>query len=115
MIVNNFMIRPHSMDIFMLKQIVEICDFDKTDIQDYIDSSENNLEVIRREMIRAIRTKDFMILASLILIDIKDEHIDSMFEVATNYFVTRNAGGSTSFTEGFTKAKEWADKFEVIP
>ena len=88
MIVNNFMIRPHSMDIFMLKQIVEICDFDKTDIQDYITSSENNLEVMRREMLFAIRTKDFMILASLILIDIKDEHIDSMFEVATNYFVT---------------------------
>jgi hypothetical protein len=88
MIINNFMIRPHSMDIFMLKQIVEICDFDKTDIQDYITSSENNLEVMRREMLFAIRTKDFMILASLILIDIKDEHIDSMFEVATNYFVT---------------------------
>ena len=88
MIVNNFMIRPHSMDIFMLKQIVEICDFDKTDIQDYITSSENNLEVMRREMLFAIRTKDFMILASLILIDIKDEHIDTMFTVATDYFVT---------------------------
>jgi len=88
MIINNFMIRPHSMDIFMLKQIVDICDFDKTDIQDYITSQENNLEVMRREMITALRTKDFMMLASLILIDIKDEHIDTMFEVATNYFVT---------------------------
>ena len=88
MIINNFMIRPHSMDIFMLKQIVEICDFDKTDIQDYITSKGNNLEVMRREMISALRTKDFMMLSSLILIDIKDEHIDSMFEVATNYFVT---------------------------
>ena len=90
MIVNNFMIRPHSMDIFMLKQIVDICDFDKSDIQDYITSSENNLEIMRREMITALRTKDFMMLASLILIDIKDEHIDTMFEVATNYFVTEN-------------------------
>jgi hypothetical protein len=88
MIVNNFMIRPHSMDVFMLKQIVNICDFDKTDIQDYIDSPGNNLEVMRRELVTALRTKDFMILASLILIDIKDEHIDAMFEVATNYFVT---------------------------
>lgn len=88
MIVNNFMIRPHSMDIFMLKQIVDICDFDKTDIQDYITNPGNNLEVMRREMITALRTKDFMMLASLILIDIKDEHIDTMFEVATNYFVT---------------------------
>ena len=90
MIVNNFMIRPHSMDIFMLKQIVDICDFDKSDIQDYIYSPGNNLELMRREMITALRTKDFMMLASLILIDIKDEHIDTMFEVATNYFVTEN-------------------------
>ena len=90
MIINNFMIRPHSMDIFMLKQIVDICDFDKSDIQDYITSSENNLEIMRREMITALRTKDFMMLASLILIDIKDEHIDTMFEVATNYFITEN-------------------------
>ena len=88
MIVNNFMIRPHSMDIFMLKQIVDICDFDKTDIQDYIDSSGNNIEIIRKELITALITKDFMMLASLILIDIKYEHIDTMFEVATEYFVT---------------------------
>lgn len=88
MIVNNFMIRPHSMDVFMLKQIVDICDFDKSDIQDYIDSPGNNLELMRREMIAALRTKDFMMLASLILIDIKDEHIDTMFEAATDYFVT---------------------------
>ena len=90
MIVNNFMIRPHTMDVFMLKQIVDICDFDKTDIQDYIVSSENSIEVMRRELISALRTNDFMMLASLILIDIKDEHIDEAFEVATNYFVTEN-------------------------
>ena len=88
MIVNNFMIRPHSIDIFMLKQIVDICDFDKTDIQDYITSSENNVAVMRRELITALRTKDFMILASLILTDIKDEHIDEVFKVIVDYFVT---------------------------
>ena len=88
MIVNNFMIRPHTMDVFMLKQIVEICDFDKADIQDYITSSEKNIDIMRRELITALRTKDFMMMASLILIDIKDEHIDSAFEAATNYFVT---------------------------
>ena len=88
MIVNNFMIRPHNMDIFMLKQILDICDFDKTDIQDYITNPENNIVIMRRELISAMRTKDFMMLASLILIDIKDEHIDNAFEVATNFFVT---------------------------
>lgn len=90
MIVNNFMIRPHSMDVFMLKQIVDICDFDKTDIQDYIDSSGNNIEIMRKELITALRTKDFMMLASLILIDIKYEHIDTMFEVATDYLMTED-------------------------
>ena len=88
MIVNNFMIRPHNMDIFMLKQILDICDFDKTDIQDYITNPENNIVIMRRELISAMRTKDFMMLASLILTDIKDDHIDNAFEVATNYFVT---------------------------
>lgn len=34
---------------------------------------------------------------------------------ATNYFVTRNAGGSTGFREGFDAAEVWANKFEVIP
>jgi len=101
MIVNNFMIRPHTMDVFMLKQIVDICDFDKTDIQEYIVSSENSIEVMRRELISALRTNDFMMLASLILIDIKDEHIDTMFEVATEYFVTEN---------GFKKKAQDYDK-----
>jgi len=101
MIVNNFMIRPHTIDVFMLKQIVDICDFDKTDIQEYIVSSENSIEVMRRELISALRTNDFMMLASLILIDIKDEHIDTMFEVATEYFVTEN---------GFKKKAQDYDK-----
>ncbi len=87
MIVNNFMIRPHNMDIFMLKQIVDICEFDKTDIQDYITSPGNNLEVMRREMMSALKTKDFMILASLILKDIIDEHIPDAFKVGLDYFV----------------------------
>jgi predicted chitinase len=39
---------------------------------------------------------------------------DDKYE-ATNYFVKLNAGNVTTFTEGFTKAREWADKFEVMP
>lgn len=86
MIVNNFMIRPHNMDIFMLKQIVNICDFDKTDIQQYI--MTGNFEVILRELTSALRTKDFMMLASLILTDIRDEDIMSTFKTIIDYFAT---------------------------
>jgi hypothetical protein len=42
---------------------------------------------IRREMMSALKTKDFMILASLILKDIIDEHIPDAFKVGLDYFV----------------------------
>ena len=29
MIINNFIIRPHNMDVFMLRQLAQTCDFDK--------------------------------------------------------------------------------------
>ncbi len=88
MIVNNFVIRPHNIDVFMLKQIVNVCDFDKSDIHDYITSSGNNIEIMRTELLSALRTRDFMMIASFILTDIKDDHIHDAFEVASNYFVT---------------------------
>jgi hypothetical protein len=85
MIVNNFMIRPHNMDIFILKQIVNICDFDKTDIQQYI--MTGNFEVMRQELLTALRSKDFMTLASLIVTDIKDKDIMDTFKTILDYFV----------------------------
>ena len=70
MIVNNFIIRPHSMDIFMLKQIVRMCDFEKT--EDKFDSILDN--------------KDFMILSYLVLSEIKDDDIDDIFCQTIDYF-----------------------------
>jgi hypothetical protein len=86
MIVNNFMIRPHTMDIFMLKKIVDICDFDNSDIQKY--NISGNFEIINSELNSVLRAKDFMMLASLILTGIKEEHIIATFKTALDYFVT---------------------------
>ena len=86
MIVNNFMIRSHTMDVFMLKQVVDICEFDKTDIQDYIISA--NYDIIHTELLSALRTKDFMMLASFILSDIKDKHLLDTLNTIVGYFVT---------------------------
>lgn len=71
MIVNNFMIRPHSMDVFMLKQVVNMCDFETID---------NKLEGI-------LKNQDFMMLAWLILSEIKDERIDETINIAITYFI----------------------------
>jgi hypothetical protein len=75
------------MDVFLLKQIVNICDFDKSDIQNYITSSGNNYEIIRTELLGALRTRDFMMLASFILTDIKENHLLDMFKSIIDYFV----------------------------
>jgi hypothetical protein len=74
------------MYVFILKQLVNICDFDKTDIQDYIENA-TNFEVMRNELLNALKTKDYMIMASYILTDVKEEHLPQVFKVITDYFV----------------------------
>ena len=84
MIVNNFMIRPHNMDIFILKQLVNICDFDNSDIQEY--NTNGDFEFIRAELVSVLTNKDFMMLAALILTDIKEQHLLEAFKVILDYF-----------------------------
>ena len=73
MIVNNFMIRPHSMDIFMLKQIVNMCEFETNDI---------TLESV-------LQSEDYMIIASLILSEIKDEQLVDTLSQVVQYFIKK--------------------------
>lgn len=73
MIVNNFMIRPHSIDIFMLKQIVNMCEFETNDTV---------LESI-------LQSEDYMILASLILSEIKDKCLLDILSQVIQYFIKK--------------------------
>lgn len=81
MIVNNFMIRPHSTDIFMLKQIVRVCDFDKDNSIDY-----TNLNNIKTELAGILKTRDYYMLASFVLTDVKNAHLIDVFEGAIDCF-----------------------------
>jgi len=73
MIINNFMIRPHSMDIFMLKQIVNMCEFETNDVL---------LESV-------LQNEDYMILASLILSEIKDDCLVDTLANVIQYFIKK--------------------------
>jgi len=84
MIVNNFMIRPHTMDIFMLKQIIQICDFDNPCIQEYKTSS--NFTIISTDLESILEIQDYMMLAFLILTEIKDEHIIETLKIVVKHF-----------------------------
>jgi hypothetical protein len=85
MIVNNFMIRPHTMDIFMLKQIVIMCSFDNSYIQEY--EKTGNFKIISTELESILKTQDFMMLASLILSYIKEEHNVDALKTTISYFI----------------------------
>lgn len=74
------------MDIFILKQVINICDFDNSDIQEY--NTNGDFEFIRAELVSVLSNKDFMMLAALILTDIKEQHLLEAFKVILDYFAT---------------------------
>jgi hypothetical protein len=84
MIINNFIIRPHNMDIFMLRQISQICDFDKQHIAGY--KSTEKFNIIYKEVLLAMETDDYLTLSSLICNDILDSHLMPMLEKIIEFF-----------------------------
>jgi len=84
MIIHNFMIRPYTMDIFMLKQIIHVCDFENPSTQEYKISS--NFAIINNELDIILENQDFIMLSSLILTEIKDDHIIETLQIVVNYF-----------------------------
>jgi hypothetical protein len=73
MIIHNFMIRPFNMDIFMLKQVVNMCDFETNNVI---------LESI-------LRCEDYMILAFLLLSEINEECLMDTFIKGIQYFIEK--------------------------
>ena len=73
MIIHNFIIRPFNMDIFMLKQVVNMCDFETGDVI---------LESI-------LHCEDYLILASLLLSEIKEECLMDTFIKGIQYFIEK--------------------------
>ena len=84
-IVNNFMIRPHTMDVFMLRNIIHKIDIDKGYILDY--TSSGNMKCLKNELIDLLENEDYIMLASLIIQDIQDKHLLDTYTIVDEYFV----------------------------
>ena len=85
MIIHNFIIRPYSLDVFMMRHFVKIFDFEKCSlIVDYI--STNNFKYISDAISSYLEKEDYMILASLFLVEINEEHLLDAFNVVIKYF-----------------------------
>ena len=86
MIINNFIIRPHNMDVFMLRQLAQTCDFDKQYLVGY--KCVTNFNIIHKEIILALETEDYLTLSSLICNDIFDKHLILALEIILGFFST---------------------------
>ena len=84
MIINNFIIRPHNMDVFMLRQIAKTCEFDKQFITGY--NLTTKFDIICKEILLALETEDYLTLSSLICNDILDKHLILALEKILGYF-----------------------------
>jgi len=84
-IVNNFMIRPHTMDVFMLRNIIHKIDIDKGYILEY--TLSGNLTCLKKELIDLLENEDYIMLASFIIQDIQDKHLLNTCAVIDEYFV----------------------------
>lgn len=84
MIINNFIIRPHNMDVFMLRQLAQTCDFDKQYLVGY--KCVTNFNIIHKEIILALETEDYLTLSSLICNDIFDKHLILALENILGFF-----------------------------
>ena len=68
----------------MLKQIIQTCNFDNPCIQEY--KTSNNFAIIITDLESILETHDYMMLAFLILTEIKHEHIIETLKIVVNHF-----------------------------
>ena len=74
------------MDVFMLRQLAQTCDFDKQYLVGY--KCVTNFNIIHKEIILALETEDYLTLSSLICNDIFDKHLILALEIILGFFST---------------------------
>jgi hypothetical protein len=113
MIINNFIIRPHNMDVFLLRQIAQICEFDNQYVQGYKFTEE--FYIICKEILLAIETYDYLTLSSLICNVILDFHLLPVLEKIIEFF--KNIGlklNEKKIIKEYKKIIEYDNKFKRI-
>jgi hypothetical protein len=87
MIINNFIIRPFSLDVFLLRMFLKNFEFDK----DYIANYKFNYEYIiaKKELLKLLDDENYLLLASFILDDIEDSHLIDTLDTIIVYYIKK--------------------------
>uniref|UniRef100_A0A6C0ER36 Uncharacterized protein n=1 Tax=viral metagenome TaxID=1070528 RepID=A0A6C0ER36_9ZZZZ len=83
-IVNNFMIRPYTLDVFFMRQFIKQFDFDRTYIMDYKNSGD--YEKAKNEIISMLEIEDYLMLSTLIFDEIYESHLLETLETILDFF-----------------------------
>jgi len=102
-IINNFMIRPHNMDIFILRNIVNQFDIEKPNID----------TDIKCQLEEAINSKDYLVLSSLILDDISVSNFKNQIDNIVDYFA-RNGIIFDKINSDISKIEKYVDKRIIL-
>jgi hypothetical protein len=83
-IIENFKMRNHNMDVFILREISNQFEFDTTFINNYIETK--NFEYFKQNLIELVNTKDYIMISYLILTILCEEHFDILLETFIEIF-----------------------------
>lgn len=84
-IIENFNIRTHNMDVFILRQISKQFEFDVDFINDYIQTKDYN--IFKTHFIQLHNNKDYLMIGFLIVNILHDNHFNKLLETLCELFL----------------------------
>lgn len=83
-IIENFNIRSHNMDVFILREISNQFDFDTSFMSDYIEIK--NYDIFKSHFIELVNSKDYLMLGFLLTNVLYEEHLPNLLESICEIF-----------------------------
>jgi hypothetical protein len=97
MIINNFIIRPFSLDVFLLRIVLKNFAIDKSYISNY--KSNSIYSLAKKEFIDLLDNENYMLLTSFILDDIEEKHLLNTLDTIVVYYIKKGLAIDSSKTQ----------------
>lgn len=86
-IVNNFMIRPHTVDVFFMRKMSKELSFVMLFVKNYHKTFD--FKIVKTELTQLLEIEDYLSIARLIFYDIYTDHLPNILEVFVDHFIEK--------------------------
>jgi len=83
-IVNNFMTRPFTCDVFFMRKLSKVLSFNIPFVKDY--QNKSDFTMIKGDLINLLKIEDYLTIARLIFYEIYGVHLKQVLELIVDYF-----------------------------